>query len=39
VKFHSGYELKEQDFQDVSALCRKFGMDLPSEYERFRESS
>jgi lincosamide nucleotidyltransferase A/C/D/E len=35
VKFHSGYELKEKDFSDVSALCRKFGIDLPQEYARF----
>lgn len=39
VKFHSGYKLKEKDFRDVSALCRKFGIDLPREYERFRKSS
>jgi lincosamide nucleotidyltransferase A/C/D/E len=37
VKFHSGYELKDKDFHDVSALCRKFGIDLPSEYARFRK--
>ena len=35
VKFHSGYELKEKDFQDVSALCQKFGIALPEEYARF----
>jgi len=35
VKFHSGYELKDKDFQDVSALCRKFGIALPPAYERF----
>ena len=37
VKFHSGYLLKEKDFQDVSALCRKFGIDLPPEYARFKK--
>ena len=36
IKFHSGYELKEKDYQDVSALCEKFGIDLPAHYERFR---
>lgn len=35
LKFHAGYELKEKDFRDVSALCTKFGMALPREYERF----
>jgi len=38
VKFHSGYPLKEKDFRDVSALCKKFGIDLPAEYERFNKS-
>lgn len=34
VKFHSGYELKKKDFQDVSALCKKFNIPLPEEYGR-----
>ena len=38
VKFHSGYQLKEKDFRDVSALCRKFGIDLPAVYEQFTKS-
>jgi lincosamide nucleotidyltransferase A/C/D/E len=38
VKFHSGYPLKEKDFRDVSALCKKFGIDLPAEYEQFNKS-
>ena len=39
VRFHSGYELKEKDFQDVSALCKKFGIGLPPEYARFKDSN
>ena len=39
VRFHSGYELKDKDFQDVSALCGKFGIGLPPEYARFKKSS
>ena len=35
VEFHSGYELKEKDFQDVQALCKKFDIALPEEYSRF----
>ncbi|SRR6266568_507423 len=35
VAFHSGYELKEKDFQDVQALCEKFDIALPEEYTRF----
>jgi lincosamide nucleotidyltransferase A/C/D/E len=37
VKFHSGYELKEKDFSDVSALCEKFGIRLPEEYLKFKK--
>lgn len=36
INFHSGYQLKEKDYQDVSALCEKFGIELPAEYEHFR---
>ena len=32
VRFHSGYELKPKDLHDVSALCEKFGIELPEEY-------
>lgn len=35
VKFHSGYELKDKDFRDVSALCKKFGIALPLAYAPF----
>jgi lincosamide nucleotidyltransferase A/C/D/E len=35
VKFHSGYELDEDDYRDVSALCKRFGITLPAEYARF----
>ena len=35
IKFHSGYQLQEKDFRDVSALCKKFGIRLPAIYESF----
>ncbi len=35
VKFHSGYELDENDYHDVKALCDRFGIPLPHEYEKF----
>ncbi|OGE35276.1 tRNA nucleotidyltransferase [Candidatus Daviesbacteria bacterium RIFCSPLOWO2_02_FULL_40_8] len=38
VKFHSGYELNEKDYKDISALCEKFGIPLPEEYKKFRPS-
>ena len=39
VKFHAGYELDDNDYRDVSALCRRFGVPLPIEYERFTRDS
>jgi len=35
VKFHTGYKLDENDYHDVKALCRRFGIKIPSEYEEF----
>ena len=35
VKFHSGYERHMNDYQDVSAICERFGLELPSEYDKF----
>lgn len=37
LKFHIGYELEEKDFRDVSALCQKFGLELPQEYVQFKK--
>lgn len=39
VKFHSGYELDENDYCDVAALCKHFSIALPAEYERFTQHS
>ena len=35
VRFHTGYELDEGDYQDVRLLCEKFGIEIPAEYEPF----
>jgi lincosamide nucleotidyltransferase A/C/D/E len=32
VKFHSGYSLQEKDFKDVTAICRKFNLEIPPEF-------
>jgi lincosamide nucleotidyltransferase A/C/D/E len=37
VRFHTGYELDETDWADVSALCERFAIPIPSEYSRFRQ--
>jgi len=34
VQFHTGYKLRETDFQDVAALCARFGLAYPAEYTR-----
>jgi lincosamide nucleotidyltransferase A/C/D/E len=36
VRSHTGYELDQTDRADVSALCERFGIPIPSEYARFR---
>jgi lincosamide nucleotidyltransferase A/C/D/E len=35
VKFHSGYELDENDYSDVSALCERFGIALPVDFNQW----
>jgi lincosamide nucleotidyltransferase A/C/D/E len=37
VKFHSGYTLREKDFRDVSALCKKFCIELPEAFAQFKK--
>ena len=39
VKFHTGYKLRETDFQDVAALCARFGIDYPEEYVSLKNGS
>ena len=34
VEFHTGYEPDLNDYRDVSALCERFGLELPSEYKQ-----
>ncbi|MCD4738034.1 MAG: hypothetical protein K8R89_02085, partial [Anaerolineae bacterium] len=35
VKFHTGYELDENDYHDVKLLCQQFGIEMPAEYAEF----
>jgi hypothetical protein len=35
VKFHTGYELDENDYHDVRLLCWRFGLEMPAEYGEF----
>ncbi len=36
VRFHTGYQVDATDWADVSALCERFGIPVPSDYARFR---
>ena len=35
VKFHTGYPLDEDDYRDVKALCQRFGLAMPTDYDAF----
>jgi lincosamide nucleotidyltransferase A/C/D/E len=35
VKFLTGYAVDKNDYLDTLALCQRFGIALPSEYEKF----
>ena len=35
VKFHTGYKLDENDYLDVRALCKRYGLTMPAEYTEF----
>jgi lincosamide nucleotidyltransferase A/C/D/E len=37
VKFHSATNSRRETFGDVSALCQKFGIDLPEAFAKFRK--
>jgi hypothetical protein len=39
VAFRTGYDVDEDDWADVSALCAQFGIAVPDEYQRFRDRS
>jgi lincosamide nucleotidyltransferase A/C/D/E len=36
VRFHTGYEVDDDDWHDVSRLCARFDLTIPPDYDRFR---
>lgn len=36
VDFHTGYEIDEDDWQDVRRLCERFEIPVPAVYARFQ---
>jgi lincosamide nucleotidyltransferase A/C/D/E len=39
VQFHTGYQLDGNDYQDVKALCQRFGIPMPPEYAAFEREA
>lgn len=39
VRFHTGYELDENDYHDVRRLCEKYNLPIPAEYNKFKSTS
>jgi len=37
VEFHTRYDVDENDYRDVKALCQRFGIALPEVYEKFEK--
>lgn len=35
VAFHTGYAVDADDWADVSALCARFGLEIPADYAEF----
>jgi lincosamide nucleotidyltransferase A/C/D/E len=38
VRFHTGYDVDDDDWADVSALCAQFGLPVPDDYARWLAS-
>lgn len=38
VKFHSGYELDENDFHDVKLLCKRFNLVILEDFATFHKN-
>ena len=38
IEFHTGYDVDGNDYHDVKALCERFGIPLPKDYEKFARS-
>jgi lincosamide nucleotidyltransferase A/C/D/E len=37
VRWRTGYVPADRDWSDVSALCRRFGIDIPDDYRTFHD--
>ncbi len=39
VEFHTGYDVDEDDWADVSALCERFAIPVPEDYRSFQKTT
>jgi len=39
VRFHTGYDLDDNDWHDVRLLCERFQIPVPDEYSTFRDQA
>ena len=37
VAFHTGYDADDDDYRDTKALCERFSIPMPKEYEKFEQ--
>ena len=37
VQFHTGYPVDDNDFKDVKALCDKFNLEVPKDYQKWMD--
>lgn len=37
IKFRTGYELRDSDYQDMVAVCKKFNIEFPEDHRRMME--
>jgi lincosamide nucleotidyltransferase A/C/D/E len=38
VQFHTGYPVDDDDWADVSALCTRFDLPVPADYQRWTDA-
>jgi lincosamide nucleotidyltransferase A/C/D/E len=37
VKFRSGYDVKEKDYEDVLGVCKEVDFEIPNEYLQLKQ--
>ena len=37
VEFHTGYDVDENDYRDTKALCERFDIPMPKDYQKYEK--